>query len=72
MNETKNFIEELDLLIKKYSVDKVILTNFDDDEMGYCQLIKIKKFDDIKFLVMAFSGENKSLSPCSAKTEANE
>lgn len=63
MPEIENFMDEFDVLLKKYSIDDVILTNYDDDTMGFRQLVKIIE-DEKKFLVLIYSGKNEILSTC--------
>jgi hypothetical protein len=69
MELINKFMDEFDELKKKYSIDKVILVNFDDNEMGYHQLSKILDLEEGRFLSMSFSGKNETLCPCCAKNE---
>jgi hypothetical protein len=69
MDEIDVFMNEFDALLKKYSIDDVILTNRDDDAMGKRQLMKIIDSEDGKFFVMVFSGTDKVLCPCCKQRE---
>lgn len=57
MPEIENFMDEFDVLIKKYSIEDVISTNFDDDTMGLRKLIKIIEDEKI-FFILIYSGKN--------------
>lgn len=59
-----DFMDEFDILLKKYSIYDVVLINFDDDEMGYRQLMKITEIDGVRLLVMSYSGKGNILCPC--------
>lgn len=64
MDILTEFSTEFNALLKKYSIDDVILINFDDDEMGFRQLIKFTEADGERYLVMSFSGKGDILCPC--------
>ncbi len=69
MKMIDEFMEEFDSLLKKYSIDDVVLVNFDDDEMGYRQLVKFSEIDERRLLIMSFSGKGEILCPCCAAKE---
>lgn len=61
------FMDDFDKLMKKYSLDDLILINFDDDEMGYRQLVKISDTEEGRLLVFCFSGKGDVLCPSCAE-----
>ena len=71
-NEIEEFMDEFNDLLKKYAVDDVILINFDDNEMGYRQLMKFTKDEEKKYLVMSFSGKDETLCPCCKGKESHQ
>ena len=64
MTILEDFTHEFNTLLKKYSIDDVVLINFDDDKMGYRQLMKITDTDAGRLLVMSYSGKADILCPC--------
>lgn len=60
-DELNKFMDNFYKLLKKYAIDDVILINFDDDSMGYQQLVKITNTDQGKYLVFSFSGRGDTL-----------
>lgn len=66
-DQITQFMDEFDLLLKKYSIDDVVLINFDDDQMGYRQLVKITNSEEGRLLVMSYSGKGEILCPCCAQ-----
>jgi hypothetical protein len=69
MKVLDEFMNEFDSLLKKYSIDDVVLINFDDDQMGYRQLVKLSETEEGRLLVMSFSGKGEILCPCCAEKE---
>lgn len=67
MEIIEEFMKEFGCLLEKYSLDDIVLINFDDDQMGYRQLVKITETDQGRFLVMSFSGKGEVLCPCCSK-----
>lgn len=57
-NCMKEFNKDFKELLKKYSIDEVILANFDDEQMGFHQLSKIEEDEDGRMLILAFSGKD--------------
>lgn len=72
MPEIDDLMNEFDILLKKYSIDSVILINDDDGQMGYNQLNKIIVSDEEKVLLFKFSGKGNTLCPCCASKQTGE
>ncbi len=58
------FMKDFDDLLKKYKIHDIVLSNHDNDEMGFQQLHKIIHDENGRFLVLAFSGSGRKLCPC--------
>ena len=72
MSMLDKFMDEFDDLLKKHLIDDVILVNFDDNQMGFRQLIKISETEQFgRCLVLSFSGKGEILCPCCAGKEKN-
>lgn len=67
MKKLDEFMKEFDELLNKNDVKDIILINFDDNQMGYRQLVKIVEIEKGNCLVIGFSGEGRILCPCCAE-----
>lgn len=65
----EDFMDEFDALLMKYSIDDIILINYDDNQTGRCQLMKFAECEEGKFLVMPYSGNGEILCECCIERE---